>query len=427
MSYILFFLYILIITIYSQNAAVVLELQMKKVSQHRSLLVTNIRVGSPSQIINVVIDINSNKTLIRLFEPKASTSNSVVEYLQYNFRQLIDNYEVKGLHLKDKTEIGSIFMQHFGFIYLFSVDSFSADLTGTNGILGLNMNNDDNKPNELKGDNWDSFIDYGNQMMFKERIVKLNLTTNDHYTISIGPFDENEAPLICENNSQDNQYYFNCFLNGLILGDLSNKVKKEVNSIKVNTFAYFSTINQIIFCPENDFNFIIGEFFEEKIQNKDCYIKELANQFNKDITKIIMCDYYTIKKMKKIHFIFSDKLIVSIEGDKLFIPEINGDYVFGIANKKSNNNWVFGYILFQFIPVAFNHEDKKVYFYQENNNILGLLDSKFDFPNNTPLSQKKINLFDFSFLQMISLLLFIITGIGCFVLYNIYIIIKNHN
>ena len=94
---------------------------MKKVSEHRSLLVTNIRLGTPSQRLDVIIDINSNKTFIKLFEPKASTSNSVVEYSQFNFRQTIDNYEVKGLHLKDHAEIGSIFMHHFGFIYLFSV------------------------------------------------------------------------------------------------------------------------------------------------------------------------------------------------------------------------------------------------------------------------------------------------------------------
>ena len=124
MSYILFILYILIITIYFQNAATILDLQMKKVSEHRSLLVTNIRLGTPSQRLDVIIDINSNKTFIKLFEPKASTSNSVVEYSQFNFRQTIDNYEVKGLHLKDHAEIGSIFMHHFGFIYLFSVDSF---------------------------------------------------------------------------------------------------------------------------------------------------------------------------------------------------------------------------------------------------------------------------------------------------------------
>lgn len=427
MSYILFILYILIITIYFQNAATILDLQMKKVSEHRSLLVTNIRLGTPSQRLDVIIDINSNKTFIKLFEPKASTSNSVVEYSQFNFRQTIDNYEVKGLHLKDHAEIGSIFMHHFGFIYLFSVDSFSADLTGINGILGLNMNNDINKPNQFKGDNWDSFIDYGNQMMFKERIVKLNLTTNDHHAISIGAFDENDTPIICENNIQDNQYYFNCFLTGLILGDMG-QMNEEVNSIKVNSYAYFSTINQLIFCPEEDFNFIIDEFFEEKLHKKDCYIKELVNQFNKDITKIIMCDYYTIKKMKTINFIFSNQLSISIDGDQLFIPESNGDYVFGIANKKSNNNWVFGYFLFQFIPVAFNHENKKVYFYQENKNILRVIDSNFEFPNNnSSKNQNKFNLFDFSYLQIICLILFILAGIGCFMLYKIYIIIKTHN
>ena len=121
----------------------------------------------------------------------------------------------------------------------------------------------------------------------------------------------------CERENR-NDFYFNCFLNGIVLGNVSD----SVNSMKIMKYAYFSTINQLIFCPEEDFEFIVEEFFANTINRRECYIKELHNSLNEDNVKIIMCDALSLQKMKIINFVFSDTIALSIDISYLYLSQM---------------------------------------------------------------------------------------------------------
>ena len=399
------------------DAKLQMSLKIKKVSKHRSLLLTSVSLGEPSQRMNVVIDINSNLTSVKSFEPKLSKNCMVVEYIENKLNQTVDGYDVSGLHLKDHAEISNLFMHYFGFLLIYKLNSFNADLSDVNGILGLNKISDSVQPSKFLNDNWDSFINYGNDMMYNERFVKIDLTRKEGYYLSIDR--RNDTMIDCERENK-NDFYFNCFLNGIVLGNVSD----SVNSMKIMKYAYFSTINQLIFCPQEDFDFIVEEFFANKIKRKECYIKELHNSLNEDNVKIIMCDSLSLQKMKILNFVFSDTIALSIEAHKLFIAESNGEFAFGIATKSSNSNWIFGYLIMQFIPLGFNHENRKISFITTNiTNTVTELKTKFVFPEVKIISiGTNLNL---PFIAIISLIIIGLMIIGGGFLYKTYKIVSS--
>ena len=410
-------LYLCLILLTFIDAKLQMSLKIKKVSKHRSLLLTSVSLGEPSQRMNVVIDINSNLTSVKSFEPKLSKNCMVVEYIENKLNQTVDGYEVSGLHLKDHAEISNLFMHYFGFLLIYKLNSFNADLSDVNGILGLNKISDSVQPSKFLNDNWDSFINYGNDMMYNERFVKIDLTRKEGYYLSINR--RNDTMIDCERENK-NDFYFNCFLNGIVLGNVSD----SVNSMKIMKYAYFSTINQLIFCPQEDFDFIVEEFFANKIKRKECYIKELHNSLNEDNVKIIMCDSLSLQKMKILNFVFSDTIALSIEAHKLFISESNGEFAFGIATKSSNSNWIFGYLIMQFIPLGFNHENRKISFITTNiTNTVTELKTKFVFPEVKIISiGTNLNL---PFIAIISLIIIGLMIIGGGFLYKTYKIVSS--
>lgn len=410
-------LYLCFILLAFIDAKLQMSLKIKKVSKHRSLLLTSVSLGEPSQRMNVVIDINSNLTSVKSFEPKLSKNCMVVEYIENKLNQTVDGYEVSGLHLKDHAEISNLFMHYFGFLLIYKLNSFNADLSDVNGILGLNKISDSVQPSKFLNDNWDSFINYGNDMMYNERFVKIDLTRKEGYYLSIDR--RNDTMIDCERENK-NDFYFNCFLNGIVLGNVSD----SVNSMKIMKYAYFSTINQLIFCPQEDFDFIVEEFFANKIKRKECYIKELHNSLNEDNVKIIMCDSLSLQKMKILNFVFSDTIALSIEAHKLFIAESNGEFAFGIATKSSNSNWIFGYLIMQFIPLGFNHENRKISFITTNiTNTVTELKTKFVFPEVKIISiGTNLNL---PFIAIMSLIIIALMIIGGGFLYKTYKIVSS--
>lgn len=410
-------LYLCFILLTFIDAKLQMSLKIKKVSKHRSLLLTSVSLGEPSQRMNVVIDINSNLTSVKSFEPKLSKNCMVVEYIENKLNQTVDGYDVSGLHLKDHAEISNLFMHYFGFLLIYKLNSFNADLSDVNGILGLNKISDSVQPSKFLNDNWDSFINYGNDMMYNERFVKIDLTRKEGYYLSIDR--RNDTMIDCERENK-NDFYFNCFLNGIVLGNVND----SVNSMKIMKYAYFSTINQLIFCPQEDFDFIVEEFFANKIKRKECYIKELHNSLNEDNVKIIMCDSLSLQKMKILNFVFSDTIALSIEAHKLFIAESNGEFAFGIATKSSNSNWIFGYLIMQFIPLGFNHENRKISFITTNiTNTVTELKTKFVFPEVKIISiGTNLNL---PFIAIISLIIIGLMIIGGGFLYKTYKIVSS--
>ena len=70
MELVLYLCYVILVTFI--DAKLQMSLKIKKVSKHRSLLFTSVSLGDPSQRMNVVIDINSNLTSVKTFEPKLS-------------------------------------------------------------------------------------------------------------------------------------------------------------------------------------------------------------------------------------------------------------------------------------------------------------------------------------------------------------------
>ena len=410
-------LYLCFILLTFIDAKLQMSLKIKKVSKHRSLLLTSVSLGDPSQRMNVVIDINSNLTSVKSFEPKLSKNCMVVEYIENKLNQTVDGYEVSGLHLKDHAEISNLFMHYFGFLLIYKLNSFNADLSDVNGILGLNKISDSVQPSKFLNDNWDSFINYGNDMMYNERFVKIDLTRKEGYYLSIDR--RNDTMIDCERENK-NDFYFNCFLNGIVLGNVND----SVNSMKIMKYAYFSTINQLIFCPQEDFDFIVEEFFANKIKRKECYIKELHNSLNEDNVKIIMCDSLSLQKMKILNFVFSDTIALSIEAHKLFISESNGEFAFGIATKSSNSNWIFGYLIMQFIPLGFNHENRKISFITTNiTNTVTELKTKFVFPEIKIISIETN--FNLPFIAIISLIIIALMIIGGGFLYKTYKIVSS--
>lgn len=410
-------LYLCFILLTFIDAKLQMSLKIKKVSKHRSLLLTSVSLGDPSQRMNVVIDINSNLTSVKSFEPKLSKNCMVVEYIENKLNQTVDGYDVSGLHLKDHAEISNLFMHYFGFLLIYKLNSFNADLSDVNGILGLNKISDSVQPSKFLNDNWDSFINYGNDMMYNERFVKIDLTRKEGYYLSIDR--RNDTMIDCERENK-NDFYFNCFLNGIVLGNLND----SVNSMKIMKYAYFSTINQLIFCPQEDFDFIVEEFFANKIKRKECYIKELHNSLNEDNVKIIMCDSLSLQKMKILNFVFSDTIALSIEAHKLFISESNGEFAFGIATKSSNSNWIFGYLIMQFIPLGFNHENRKISFITTNiTNTVTELKTKFVFPEIKIISIETN--FNLPFIAIISLIIIALMIIGGGFLYKTYKIVSS--
>ena len=56
---------------------------------------------------------------------------------------------------------------------------------------------------------------------------------------------------------------------------------KKNGSTKVDTFAYFSTINQLSFCNYEQFMFIVNTFFAKMINKKECYLKHKISEVSK--------------------------------------------------------------------------------------------------------------------------------------------------
>lgn len=398
----------MLLTVITICQCVELRLEIRQISEHRSILITPIQLGTPMQRVNVVVDINSYYSWIKdAFKPSLSKSDVVLSYTARDMQQHVDNYYIQGYHLKDKVQIGEMIIQNFAFLFLFkSVEHSNANLKDVKGVLGLNCGD----KIELKKLNENiSFINRARNQFFKTRIIKLYLNHSlsdtskqqkEILTIGQTEDDINNNYETCEyiNNNNDDmssssqeeeeEEYFKCYMSHIYVGNVPNKndnlpftIKKN-NSLKVNTFVYFSTINQLSFCNYEQFMFIVNTFFIKMINNNECYLKHLNNT-NNTIT-IIMCDYIAISQMNKINFVFNtnNNVILSISANDFFIKASNGYQMFTIAHKDSIDKWVFGYELMKLLPIGFNHEDYTVRFYYHNNsnNVLHKVeDNSIDF------------------------------------------------
>lgn len=142
---------------------------------------------------------------------------------------------------------------------------------------------------------------------------------------------------------------WSCRLRKVFFG---NKMLDNING------SSFQTNIHTLITPKKFYEYMISEYFEEKIKDNLC---RLSFEF-------IECYCDEIKDFPGIKFLF-DNILFELDKADLFIP-FEKMCRFNVKNNETNNRWILGISFIQKYDIEFDYNSKNVTFFTDNDVIL---------------------------------------------------------
>ena len=326
-------------------------------SNINNLLYFNISLGNPSQNINLLVDINSDKTIILgnqdnyknipnsfKFNDSSSFNSSCLMEKNYPDNFII-NYFAEGLISSDFLKINDNFTRPLSFIHS-HVISFKSAIYGILSLINMNKTLNDN---DIKF----SFIDTlasGNNINSRTFSLKFN---SSNTWINIGEIAPIENTTNCKmqyNNKFRN--FFNCRLDRFRFNNYSY--------IYINKKIIFSSTIDSIYFPETFLQDILNKYINKYFFNQ-CNKTEYPYPFKIKCNKNF--NYTGIPNI----FLEIDNVGYEIPFNYLFYCPDNGFYCFIKMNFYSNDfsledTVVIGISLLKNYEIFFDLEKEKISF-----------------------------------------------------------------
>lgn len=368
-------------------------------SQH--LFITNIKIGSKSQIFRLIIDTGSSITWVadingqfgdsskisNRFDP---SSSSTCLKINQNFNIKYGTGSCSGLYFVDNIK----YINNVEFKLKFGVAKTAKfDFTEADGIIGLSRINND-KSTSFLSMLYDSKIIHSKLFSFKFASNNLDIPMGKLFIGKHKDFSKKNA-FSCDllDNNYQNSYFWTCELKSFFL-----KNKEHTASTNRSVPIIFDTGTNFIFLPyeyleemEGDLPKIgckIIEFEENKESNYD----------NQKKTYRLAC--YS-RKIPKFQFVLGKTTFtLPLYLTFYYQGNIAYSYVLFVSNSHEVNPYIFGSPFFMSFHTLFNDDDKKLEFYP--------LESSYLVNNNNSININSNTIFALVLIVLWSIFIYII-------------------
>lgn len=337
------------------------------VATENEFLISPIKIGTPEQEMNLVLDISAERTWIsnEIFLKDQSSSYTTDNFID---KRAQDDFAYRGVWSKDTVVVGEKELKNFDFLYVDKIDN--NDLF--QGVLSLGREYDSKKFSLVYKMSSASATFYNS---FVLRFVDNNKgelhigdLTNElkDYTHLMSPCTllstEEKIKWACELThvfvgSYGDKSYTDQYTNekGYIISSKSSKIKH------INQPAIFETIYNKIYVPK-DFIVYLKEnvFVDQKTGKEIC-------KLNEDTTSsYFTCNQDEVDKVQKLSFVMSNKLALTLPSSNLF--DCNGEICnYLIMYKEGKKNWIMGLPILKTYQMIFDYNKKDLNFYSNDN------------------------------------------------------------
>ena len=348
-----------------------------KFNQSSNYLVTPVKIGTPPQEINLIIDIGSERTWVsneffNKFKSDSYISRDIFEsHKEYDFKY-------SGISSLETFEMENKTLEDFQFLL---VDELINNNDNLKGVLSL-------------GHEYDS--------KHQSLVYEMSHVSNTFYNMFMFKFGEdNKGELLIGDMSEDRKRkysYINkcrfknngnknerikwqCELTQIFLGAVEDYPtfrnnmmeqtgyiisRNDKNNIAiVEEIATFETIFNRIFVPE-DFIDYLKEYYFIDIANEEelCEFDENENGIK------VKCTMDEVSKLKRLNFVFDGKTDLSFPSQNLFECDYNNRCIFLIEYNRKYKNFIFGLPVFKMYDIIFYYNSRYLSFYSKENKYL---------------------------------------------------------
>ena len=325
-----------------------------------SKIYTEINIGNPNQKVKLYLSFNYYLTFIFSkeangpYNPSDSSSYKNISKSSYYSSPFEKGFESNETIYLDTYNSSKKEINNFSFDLITKIKD-NIDING--GIMGLKLFD-----NTYRGDPVRNII-----VQFKKRHIiesygwSINFKKNGEGILGIGAY-----PHEYDNKNYKTEYFKQILSGWRSTGvfweiEFSNIITGYGNYIEKTTKCEMQIETGLIFGSDEYFELVKKEFFDEKIDKKECFLDTSQLSLNMNFKYFYCTNLDSIKQFKGIHFKHNDlDKDFFFDYNDLFIKK-NNKYFFLIAFKPSSNvNWIIGYPFFKKYEFVFQPDKKLI-------------------------------------------------------------------
>ena len=348
-----------------------------KFNQSSNYLISSVKIGTPPQEIDLILDIGSQRTWLsnKFFDKSKSSS-----YISKDSFESHYEYDIKynGIASMETFEIENKTLEDFQFIL---VDELINNNNKLKGVLSLGHEYD-SKHQSLVYEMSHVSNTFYNMFMFK-------FGENNKGELLIGDMSEDQKRKYSyinkcrfkKNGNKDEQIKWRCELTQIFLGPVEdfptfrNNMMEQTgyiisrndknNIAIVEEIVTFETIFDRIYVPKDVMSYLKTYYFINNVNDEElCEFIE-----NEDDIKV-KCTIEEVSKLKRLNFVFDGKTDLSFPSQNLFECDYNYKCIFLIEYNKKYPNFIFGLPVFKVYDIIFDYNSRDLSFYSKENKYL---------------------------------------------------------
>ena len=348
-----------------------------KFNQSENYLISSVKIGTPPQEINLILDIGSKRTWVsNLFYDKSKSysyisKDNYEEHSQYDFKY-------GGISSMETFEIENKTLEDFQFLLVneFKNNNFK-------GVLSLGHEYD-SKHQSLVYEMSHVSNTFYNMFMFK-----FDENNNNNGELLIGDMTENQKRQysyinkcrFIQKGDENEQIKWRCELTQIFLGSVEDYPtfrnnmmeqtgyiisRNDKNNIAiVEEIATFETIFNKIYVPKDVMDYLKQYYFINIVN------EENLCEFNENEEYItVECTIDEVSKLKRLNFVFDGKTDLSFPSQNLFECNFNEKCKFLIEYNIKYDKFIFGLPVFKMYNIIFDYNSRDLSFYSKDNKYL---------------------------------------------------------
>ena len=344
-----------------------------KVSQ--GMLIAPVKVGTPEQEMNLVLDIGSTRTWIsdQSFKKADSTSYS-------------DTGEEEKKNQYDFTYSGKASTETFNLA--------EKKLTGFKFLLVNNMQNAKMQGALSLGHEYDS--------KHKSLVYEMSHVCNTFYNMFLFQFKENDEGelligditedqkrkyqyinkcLYLRGGSENDQIKWRCELTQIFIGGIEDFptfrdnmmeqtgyyiTKTDYNKlIDINEPVVFETIFDKIYVPKDTMEYLKDNYLKNFVDNK-----KLCQYNDNSDTITVSCTKDEVSKLKRLNFVLSEKTALAFPSQSLFSCGNSDRCEFLVQHDNKYSGYIFGLPVFKLYHITFDYNNRDLIFFGKSDKYL---------------------------------------------------------
>ena len=356
---------------------------MFKLATDNELLLAPLKIGTPPQEVNVILDIASERTWLHMNTFKSSQSSSYSSENQLDER-VQDSFSYRGYRSMETFILENKTLENFLFLQVDQVQNNNK----FNGVLSLGR--------EYDSKYYSIVYRLSSEMttFYNSFVLKFNSSNTGelHVGDTIDEIRQQRSKILpCRLLDKEPKIKWKCMLTHVFVGgvnlapsyidDYYEQYSYEINSRSykieiMNVPVYFETIYNKIYVPRNFIDYMKMNLFIDKEGKSICSLEDNNNK------AYFKCSKSDVSKVPRLDFVLSDITDLSFPYTNLF--ECNDNDCISVVQYDSQfQGFIFGLPILKHYYLIFDYNSRFLQFYSIDNKYLVKMPNNggFDFVN----------------------------------------------